>query len=303
MDSPSADTPRTPPVGPPPPPPPSPPTPAPPSPPGRPTPVGAPPAAAPVRSARLPWVVAGLALLMAVVSTGLLVSATLGADAPDGPATSGERGFARPEEAVEYFGSRVAEGDLAGALEVFAVESPVERYSFQAEAERFGVVSSSTWLPASSPGYVAVDANLRRGSIGFQMLFLVRELVAPDVEFAPTIDLDADGLTAAAIEAELAPDGLAGFGVRRVEVLRPTPRGDGDPSAVRAATYGADELLEVAVLYETPDGTFIGGMELLRYGDTWLIWSLDAPMLGLVLAEIRPSSESAFDATVAGING
>lgn len=268
---------------------------------------------APGRGTRAPWVVAAVAVVVALVSTSTLAATLLNdrgrADEArdtdvagvDGAALN-ERGFASPDDAVEYVVERVAAADLDGALQAFAVESMVAGYSFERESERLGVVAPTSWLPASAPGYRAVDAAIRRGNIGYQMMSLVRAVAAPDVDLDVTVTLD-DGLTAAEIEADLAPEGLQGLAVLRIDELRPTARDGSDPFATMAAGYGADEMREVAILYDTPSGAALGGMQLVRYGDSWHVWNLNSVLLGLMLGELQPTSEGAYENAVRGING
>lgn len=288
--------------------PPLPPVPPPPTPfaPPPPQPPSAPPTPRPAeRRAALPWVIAAAAVVVALACAGALVLTR--ADGSGGSSLTdagrgGERGFPTPEAAVEYFAERVSAGDLGGALEVFTVESAVEGYSFEAESERIDVVMPVSWLPSSSAGYEALNVELRRGEVASQVRFLVRNALAPDLDFYASIELD-DETTASDIVDALAPDGLAGFGVARVEVLEPALRGDHDPFQEVAESFGAEELREVAVLYETPNGRAVGGAEVMRYGDDWYLRSLTSALIGTSLGELTPASEAEYEELVAGVNG
>lgn len=270
-------------------------------------------AAEPVRPQRrsvvVPWTVAAVAVVAALVSVGALAltradrGAAGGGDGPfDDESPRIERGFASPEAAVEYLAERVAAGDLGGALEAFAVESMVEGYSFEVANGFVEAVSPVSWLPASSPGYRALDADLRRGDAATQVLWLVRQVTAPDLDVYVMVELD-DEQTASDVAAALAPEGLTGLTVRRVDELHPALRGDTDPFAVWAEAYGADEMRELAVLYETPGGTAVGGARVLRYGREWYLWDLSSAVLGTASGELDPESELAYLALVASVGG
>ncbi len=275
-----------------------------------------PPPPSPARQSVLPWAVAAVAGVVALACAGGLIvtlavdgdpapaSAADGAELPAGPRV--ERGFRTPEAAVTYVAERVSEGDLGGALEAFAVESLVADYSFEADVERVEVVSPVSWLPADSPGYRALDVELRRGEVAWQLRSLVRVVAAPELDFDMTIELD-DETSASDIAAALAVDGLAGFAVVRADVLEPTMRPGADPDRnpfeAAAEAFGADELKEVAVLYETSEGLAVGGAEVLRYGDEWYVRSLSSALIGTSPGELTPTSLPAYEGLVASING
>lgn len=259
------------------------------------------PSAAASRRATLPWVITAVAVVVAVACAGALVRTRADgdrSDAPTGPRV--ERTFATPEEAVGYFADRVAAGDLGAALEAFALAPAVDGYSFEAEGEYVGAMTPATWLPASSEGYRAVDADLRRGDAASQVRSFVRAIAAPDLEDGVTIVLD-DRETAADIAAALAPERLSGLEVVSVDPLQAPLRegADRDPFVARAAVYGADELAEVAILYETSEGLAHSGATLLRYGDRWSLWSLSSALVGAMRGELVPTSEPEYADLVA----
>lgn len=272
----------------------------------------APPPPAPRRGA-LPWVVAAVAGVVALACAGALVvtladddAAASGAGGSAGDGPRGERGFSSPEAAVTYLADRVAEGDLGGAFEAFAVESAAAGYSFEAEADRLGVITPMSWLPDDSPGYQALNTELRRGEVANQLRELVRSVAAPDMELEFTIDLRGT-TTASEVAAALATDRLAGFRVVRVDVLEPTMRPGADPDRnpfeLTAQAFGADELVEVAVLYETRGGLVVGGAQVVRYGGDWYLRTLSSALIGTSLVELSPTSEAEYAGLVASING
>lgn len=300
MDSPSAELPATPLAGPQPVPPYSPVPP--PVPPYSPVP--------PERATRLPWVVAIVAVVVALVSVGALVRvsvterASAGDPAPARPAPPAgeERGFASPEDAVDYFVMCVAAGDLAGATDAFTITSAVKGFSFEASSERLGAVSPATWLP-EAPEYRAVNEGRRRGDVAFQLGFLIEYVAAPDRDFGTTQELSTD-LTAADLGADLAPERLTGLSVIRVDdVIGPDGQDPGPSGAAIAGGYGADEFREVAVLYDTSEGPALGGVQLFRFGDEWFIWNLSSAVLGLSMSQLEPISETLYVATLAQAQG
>lgn len=263
---------------------------------------------APGRRAVLPWTVAAVAVVVALACAGALVltgSDDDGAGGAGAGAAGGERGFATPEAAVTYLAERVAAGDLGGAFEAFAVESIVDGYSFEAEAERLGGLSPVTWLPADSPGYRALNTELRRGEIASQLRSLVRAVAAPDRNLDVFVDLEG-GTTASDVAAALATDRLDGFRVVRADLLvltmRPGADPDRNPFVLAAEAIGADELQEVAVLYETPGGLVVGGAQVVRYGNDWYLRSLTSALIGTSIGELTPTSQLEYEALVASIN-
>ncbi len=264
----------------------------PPVPPAGPAVPGVPPAGRSV--GRLPWVVAAVAV---VVALGALTFAVLRPAPLSGAADSREHGSSSPEAAVRFLAERLAAKDGAGAASAFAVEHLVDGYSFQAQAERLRVVTAMTWLPSSSDGYRALSIAERRGTVASQLRFLVEALVAPDLDLNVTQEVTGS-TTAADIEADLAPDALASLTVVRVdEIASPGDRA-AEALAASGKPYGADEVQEVAVLLGTDHGPQLAGMRVVRFGSDWYVWDLSSAVLGTGYASLEPTSEEQYLDTV-----
>lgn len=274
------------------------------------------------RVSRAPWVVASVAVVVALASIVALVlhePAALaagggqGAAAPtastgtspssipsdQSQATVGDHGFATPEETVKYVVEHLAAGDAARASEAFAIDHMVAGYSYRAQAERLNAVTPSAWLPATSDGFRAIDEGLRRGDAARQLQTFVQHAIAPQHDFTLTIS-PADSSTIDGLESALAPQGLASLSLVRLDALQqPTGSRYALNLAKMSAMYGPDEAREMTFLCHTSQGTELGGVTLLRYGNSWYVWYLASQLAGLSSGELQPMSEQDYLARVA----
>lgn len=263
--------------------------------------VVAPARAATERGSRAPWVVAVVAVVVALLSTGLLLVTTFGAQPVSGEVASNEgrdpveRGFATPEDAASYVMDRVIAGDLEAAGEGFATTHMVDGYSFERYVDFIGSVPPSTWLPAED--YRVLDLGTRRGEIAMYLRSYVRHLTAPTLEVTVTVELT-PALTADDVAADLDLEDLGRVSVERVDRLG----GDGADRRRAAQTYaaiwGAEDSAEVGMLLDTPSGAVEGGMQLLRYEGRWYVMALNSHMLGQSLAQLSPTSPAEYAATI-----
>jgi hypothetical protein len=258
-----------------------------------------PPGQPPASGARLPWVVAIVATLVALAAVTALVIVQNRSDS-----AKAERGFATPEEAVTYVAERLAAGDAAGASQAFAVRPMVDGYSFEAEVEQLRATSYQTWLPPSSSSYDEINEGLRRGAIAEQLSSMVHSILTPDRYQSVTVALS-DDLTAADLVDELSPADLSELSVVRVDLLDREESGYQDPLDQTANRFGAEDLQEAAVLYDTAAGLTMGGAFLMSYEGRWYVWRLNSPLLGLGTrnGEIEPTSEKGYRDAVAQATG
>jgi hypothetical protein len=252
------------------------------------------------RVSRAPWVVASVCVVVALAASAALVLR-----APAAPV--GDHGFATPEEAVTYVVGRLAAGDAAGAGEAFAVDHMVSGYSYQAQAERQNAIAPNGWLPATSDGFRAIDAGRRRGEVAYELQVFVQHAIAPQYDFTLSVS-PADSATIARFESALAPQGLASLSLVRVDAILP-PAGSryATNAAKQVKQYGADEMRETTFLIRTSQGTALGGMQLLRYGNSWYVWDMTSVLSGLDMGGLQPMSEQDYLDNLAkiqaGVNG
>jgi hypothetical protein len=250
----------------------------------------------PSASGRAPYLLIATAVLVALAAAvALVVVLVTGADA-DGsdPGRTGraERGFASPEEAVEFLVDRLAAGD-AGATEAFAVAPVVEGYDFERLVERQHSATSYRLLPDGPEGYDDLNVELRRGEVAEQVRSFVRSILAPERDQLRTTSLD-DGTTAADLAEELSPEPLAELSLARVDELENDDEEFLASVAREAETYGADEIRMIAMLLDTAEGQVIGGAVAVRYGEEWGLMSLTTPLLDVLPAQVEPVTEEGY---------
>jgi hypothetical protein len=245
------------------------------------------------RRARAPWVVATVAALVAFAAVVALVVVLVAGDDEGYSDGGSERGFDSPEEAATFMVERLADGDAGEAAEAFAVESLVEGYSFEAQAERLRAVTFNTWLPGASSGYDEINEYVRRGEVAAELRSLVRSVLVPDRDQTATTTLG-DDLTAAELAGELSPEPLSELAVARVDEIDRSDAAYIEMLEQQGAVYGADELRMVGILLDTAEGQVMGGATLVRYDDEWAVMSLTAPLLDIPLAQLVPASEQDY---------
>lgn len=263
-----------------------------------------------VRRSRAPWLVAALAAVVAVAAMVALVVVLVtgddegGSDAAPrlGSEGSAERGFDSPEEAVTFMIDRLADVEVGEASEAFAVETVVEGYSFEAQAERLRSVMFTTWLPQSSDGYQRINTDVRRGEVAVELRSLIRSVLAPERDQTRTTPLD-DDLTAEELADELSPEPLSELAVARVDAIDRSDAAYLENLEQQGAIFGADELRMVAMLLDTAEGQVMGGATVVRYGDQWALLSLTAPILGTPVVGLEAVTEEEYLAAVESASG
>lgn len=255
----------------------------------------------PSASGRAPYLLAAAAVVVALASVLALVvvlvtrSDAVGSD--PGAADRTERGFASPEEAVQFLVDRLAAGDV-GATEAFAVTPVVQGYDFELLVERQHSATSYSLLPDGPEGYDDLNVELRRGEVAEEVRSFVRSLLAPERDQLRTTPLE-DGTTAADLAAELSPEPLAQLSLARVDELENDDEEFLESVQREAATYGADEVRILAMLLDTAEGLVIGGAVAVRYGDEWGLMSLTTPLLDVLPAQVEPITDEGYLAALA----
>ena len=207
--------------------------------------------------------------------------------------------FDTPEKAIDWFVSRVAEGDLSGAMSACMIN----------ELDGFDFTAYMKWLNALHPWQMPAPANSdmfrrlnrmqRMGMISMQIKIMIYSLMT---------DLDLNGN----IISPVSDDMIAGLikqtdmeklhGLRVVEFRLPVEKTVLASERARtnakrnAAFYGGDDSTERIVLYKLNDGYFWGGYHLVRFGTNWKIDGLTSSYAeSNALGNLRKTTPDEFE--------
>ncbi len=223
----------------------------------------------------LPWIIAAVASLVALVAVGFLVLGSGGSDVT-------ERGSSTPEEAATLFAESFVDQDLETAMSTFATESFVSNYSFVDHMERIQAFAPALgYLPTGN--YEALNLEQRRGQVANALSTLTRSALIPEVDaLTPYMfrDEDSDGMSAAQFGEALDPSGLSEFSVVRVDVIEPGPgsRWAEQTESLKTA-YGAQDIRTAAILFDGPHGPDALGIEVIQYDGSWYLNNLFGSIL------------------------
>lgn len=250
------------------------------------------------RGSRAPWIIAIVAVLLAAGGV------TWGLTRTDAPAedTAGlqfsvtESTAASPEDAIRQVAERLASGQINGAFESFAVNSPAQNWDQVAYLERIRASSPQDPPNPDDPFFTSSFTLWRLGQIGAQFRYLALSLKLPQdmagiLEYR-TLPLN-DDMTAQQVVDATTVGNLEGLTVDRIEqvALSDSARYKETMSGL-LTVYGADEMKEYGVLYSYDGQTWMGGATAVRYGERWLLWGLQSPLIN------QPSSGALSPATV-----
>jgi len=253
----------------------------------------APPAAA--RRRPLPWILVAVLAVVAVVLGTLLLTRGGAGDVE-------QSGYATPEETIEVFTERLADGDVDGALSTWAGEKQAANLDLVGTLERLRAFTpfDSTILPSGDPAFVELAGTIRAGVAADQLRRLTLSVLLPEIDLTVTTPLDDGDVTAQGIADALDHARLASLRVERVDAVEgPEPHVE---SLERLAELvGADERREYVVLYECDGETYLGGVGVLRYGDEWSIDTLSAVLAGTPVAVLEPTTVEEYEALLADL--
>jgi hypothetical protein len=209
-----------------------------------------------------------------------------------------EKDFATPGAALSHFVESVKANDLTAALQSFAVNDYAAQYDFKAYSMRMGVIYP---MIQNAPSDYAMFEQLNRLELLSQHGGAIRNFI---YSFNATIPVDMLSRVTSpdeidAFVAAVDPSRLAGLSVAEAHVLAPN-----SPTAImvmkeQIAPIGADESVEMFILYELDGRYFSGGARLLRYGDAWKIEALSSAFADtLAYAGVSPTSREEFAAKI-----
>lgn len=238
----------------------------------------------------LPWVLVAVLAVVALVLGVLLVVGS------GGSGDSEQRGFATPEEAIEFSTEQLAAGDAAAALTAWAGDRQAENLDLVGTLERLRAVSpgDTTSVPSDDELFVGLAQTIRAGTAADQYRRLVFSLLLPDVSPDTTTPLGTGDVSAQDVADGLDSARLAGLSPQRIDRVVGPAKYD-ENLAQAASLVGADERREYVVLYEWDGGTYLGGVGVLRYGDDWQIETLSATLAGTPNGSLEPTTADDYD--------
>lgn len=254
------------------------------------------------RGALVPWIVAAVASAVAVVSLVAVVIGAAGGGTPEAKSetTIVEHGSSTPEAAVKLFAEAFAKGDMDTAASAFAVTSMVDGYSFTAWAEYMDSISPLTWLPTED--YPTIALAQRQGEVGMALNQLTRDALMPERDGTMPVVLSGDDVSVSDFVSGVDPSGFAGVSVKDITVFTFGEGTKAERNQLNAsAPWGADSSRTASVLFDTPDGTKLLGVQVVEYGDNWYIWILTAPVLGTHINQMTPITWSDYAYMVSDI--
>ncbi len=207
--------------------------------------------------------------------------------------------FATPEAAVGHFLGSIVKSDLAGALQAFGGNEYADGFDFAKFSRRMGAIQPFGQLaPEEYPLFDHLNrvALLARYAQQIQMLAYS---LSPEIQIDQTQKIENDDQIAAFVTA-VDPAKLARLTIAKAYKVVPVSDRYKDIGARQAEPLGADEIAEIAILYELDGRYFKHGARLLRFGSSWHIDWLNSivtetPASGAAV----PTTEEEFDAIIA----
>lgn len=250
------------------------------------------------RGAVLPWILVAVLTVVALVLGVLLVLQAVGGD----DAAEG-RGFASPEEAIEFSTESLADGDADAALSAWSSGEQARGSDFVGSLEYLQAYApyNPSILPGDDELFAGLGVAARNGGAADQYRRLTYSLLVPDLSQDQVTPLsDDDAPSAEELRDDLDSSRLAGLRAERIERLEGPERLTENYDRA-ARLVGADERREYLVLYEWEGDTYLGAVGVLRYDDEWSIDALSAPIANVSVGSLEPASEDDFDEALASV--
>lgn len=249
------------------------------------------------RGGSLPWILVALLTVVALVLGVLLVLQTVGGDDAEG------RGFASPEEAIEFSTESLADGDAEAALSAWSAGEQARGSDFVGSLEYLEAYApyNPNILPGDDDFFAGLGVVAREGGAADQIRRLTYSLLVPDLSQDQVTPLsDDDAPSAEELRDDLDSGRLAGLTAQRIERLE-GPERLTETYDRAAELVGADERREYLVLYEWEGETYLGAVGVLRYDDEWSIDAFSAPIANVSVGIVTPASEDDFDDALASV--
>ncbi|WZH51751.1 MAG: hypothetical protein PIR53_17250 [Nocardioides alkalitolerans] len=248
------------------------------------------------RGAALPWVLVAVLTVVALLLGALLVLQTVGGDDEEG------RGFASPEEAIEFSTESLADGDAEAALSAWSAGEQARGSDFVGSLEYLEAYApyNPNILPGDDDFFAGLGVVAREGGAADQIRRLTYSLLVPDLSQDQVTPLSDDAPSAQELRDDLDSGRLAGLTAQRIERLE-GPERLAENYERAAELVGADERREYLVLYAWEGETYLGAVGVLRYDDEWSIDAFSAPIANVSVGVVTPASEDEFDDALASV--
>ena len=182
----------------------------------------------------------------------------------------------------------MAKGDAAAMFESFSIQKFADKFDFVAYTDRLQAMElDRSLLPATSPMYKQLNEALRASLLAGQVRTAIFSMISSQAENVQNGGgvIRADRAKATEFVTSLDVKTLSSLKAAKVVEI------PGKNSAIyvknqkneviQAKITGADEQREYLVLYKLGTKMFKGGVTAQRYGSTWTIVTLTAPLSGM----------------------
>jgi hypothetical protein len=187
-----------------------------------------------------------------------------------------ELDFDTPEAAIEHFAKSIANNDLTGALQAFAINQYAEDFDFAALAKRVGAIDLySSLAPAEYEMYRGLNRLNLAARYARQIAFFSYSFNSSE-ELANAVITNPSDEQVSTFVASVNPEELTNLKITKVIRINAESDRYRNILKLQAVPFGADEGIELLVLYELNDNYYSGGAHLLLYGAAWKIDSLSS---------------------------
>ncbi len=224
------------------------------------------------------------------------------ADGGSGVLGVSEQSFSTPEAAIEHFVGAVTDNDLEGALEACAIYAYGTDFDFHQYSDRLSVI-----MPGAAPAPAEYDmfADLNQlqqaATMGnyiryFCYSFFIDEDLSMPIVLGES-DISIEDFMAAVDPAQLHSLEIVRMDEPMPEVLHSETNTSNFDR--QAASYGADGMTEMVVLYDLNGQLYCGGFGLLNYGGDWKICRLNSMLAGQpAYGTVAPITESEYQSVI-----
>lgn len=211
-------------------------------------------------------------------------------------------GFDSPEDAALAYLEALQNGDVAGMLSTFAIETYVDSLDVQAYLEYTQMFQPNTGLPVAEGGYMRdLAVNVRHGTLAQNLYWQFLYHSWPDGEHWPLSTDYREGVTVVPLNQE--ENDISNFldmfaeadfpavlqGMTFVEFIDPASLRESYLSETnqnhierQMAWYGCDELTDVVMRLQSGGREYWQILQCVRYGDRWYNFSLSGNLSSLL---------------------
>ena len=200
------------------------------------------------------------------------------------PEADKDVGFRTAEELMTYFTGCVAQGDLEGACEAFAINLMAENYSLEEM-----MASKQAWdptyqmpYPSEDDSYLQVNKALLRADAMEQIADLCMSLYTDEAYLQKSAVPVEEG-ESAAVSKSLKLKNMTSFKMTEMDYASPDDQDSEENQAavmVKNKIYGSDDFAEFAVNYSCGRYTYSGSVTLIQYDKMWYFFSLHSTLEG-----------------------